>query len=184
MTRTHGLTLSASVAAGVLLCGHLVSAQHTTSWETPGARTHWGEPDLRGTYARVFGARPTPCGSNDLYTMMMSPIYAGLTKIEQSPGVVRIRNQFSGPRVVIVSSGARVGRAPQATWDGETLVVETGALGERFTRLDADTLDYTYTARTATEERPWTLSFPLTRRPVTHDSALRDRRPCGPAAVD
>ena len=74
-------------------------------------------------------------------------------------------------------------------WDGQTLVVETtnfngktGSLGrngngnptsealrlvERFTRRDAETLDYSVTIHDPlTWTRPWTLSFPWKREPV------------------
>ena len=64
-------------------------------------------------------------------------------------------------------------------WEGATLVVDTinftektefrGATGhlhlvERFTRIDADTIDYRFTAEDpATWTRPWTAAFPLKR---------------------
>jgi hypothetical protein len=64
-------------------------------------------------------------------------------------------------------------------WDGDTLVVETtnftdktsfrgsGAnlhLIERFTRLDADTLEYRFTVEDATTwTRPWTVAYPMVR---------------------
>jgi hypothetical protein len=66
-------------------------------------------------------------------------------------------------------------------WDGETLVVETanfpdkvsfrGAsshlrMVERFTRIDADMLDYRFTLEDPTTwTRPWTVSLPMTRSP-------------------
>jgi hypothetical protein len=67
-------------------------------------------------------------------------------------------------------------------WEGDTLVVETSnfaderrwrnsstslTLVERFTRVDADTLDYQYTVTDPeTWTRPWTASIPLRRTDV------------------
>jgi hypothetical protein len=68
---------------------------------------------------------------------------------------------------------------PRGRWEGDTLVVETtnfsdkvvfrGAssnlkLVERFTRVDANTLDYRFTVEDPTTwARPWTVSVPMTR---------------------
>jgi len=68
---------------------------------------------------------------------------------------------------------------PRGRWDGDTLVVDStnfsdrtifrGAgenlhLVERFTRLDADTLEYRFTVEDPTTwTRPWTVAYPMTR---------------------
>jgi hypothetical protein len=68
---------------------------------------------------------------------------------------------------------------PRGRWDGDTLVVDStnfsdrtsfrgsGAnlhLVERFTRIDADTLEYRFTVEDPTTwTRPWTVAFPMTR---------------------
>jgi hypothetical protein len=68
---------------------------------------------------------------------------------------------------------------PRGRWEGDTLVVDStnftdrtsfrGAsaslhLVERFTRLDADTLEYRFTVEDPTTwTRPWTVAFPMTR---------------------
>jgi hypothetical protein len=68
---------------------------------------------------------------------------------------------------------------PHGRWEGETLVVDTinftdktsfrgsGAnlhLVERFTRLDADTLEYRFTLEDPTTwTRPWTVAYPIVK---------------------
>ena len=68
---------------------------------------------------------------------------------------------------------------PRGRWDGDTLVVDStnftdrtnfrGSgenlhLVERFTRLDADTLEYRFTVEDPTTwTRPWTVAYPMTR---------------------
>jgi hypothetical protein len=89
-------------------------------------------------------------------------------------------------RVIPIDRRPHVGRGvrtwlgdSRGHWEGKTLVVETtnfnerrlfrGAseqlrLVERFTRIDADTIDYRLTvADPATFTRPWTLENPLRR---------------------
>jgi len=68
---------------------------------------------------------------------------------------------------------------PRGRWDGDTLVVDStnftdrttfrgsGAglhLVERFTRIDADTIEYRFTVEDPTTwTRPWTVAYPMTR---------------------
>ena len=123
-------------------------------------------------------------------------IYSSGIEILQSPGLVAIRYEMvHETRIIPLDGRPHLGSAirsymgdPRGRWEGRTLVVETtnfnGTTGsyarngngnptsealtlvERFTRRDADTIDYTVTIddpRTWT--RPWTVSFPLKRDP-------------------
>ena len=126
------------------------------------------------TYQRV---PPVPSGYNNTYHIL------------QTPGHVAIFNEMiHDVRFVPLD-----GRAPiddgirqwngdsRGRWEGDTLVVETtnyrdattwrGFPGtqalravERFTRIDADTIDYRFTIDDdATYEQPFTVDLPLTR---------------------
>ena len=126
------------------------------------------------TYQRV---PPVPSGYNNTYHIL------------QTPGHVAIFNEMiHDVRFVPLD-----GRAPiddgiwqwngdsRGRWEGDTLVVETtnyrdattwrGFPGtralravERFTRIDADTIDYRFTIDDdATYEQPFTVELPLTR---------------------
>ncbi len=128
------------------------------------------------TYQRV---PPVPSGYNNTYHIL------------QTPGHVAILNEMiHDVRFVPLD-----GRAPiderirqwngdsRGRWEGDTLVIETknyrdattwrGFPGtralravERFTRIDADTIDYRYTIRDdATYVRPFTVELPLTSPP-------------------
>ncbi len=128
------------------------------------------------TYQRV---PPVPSGYNNTYHIL------------QTPGHVAIFNgMIHDVRFVPLD-----GRAPiddgirqwngdsRGRWEGDTLVVETtnyrdtstwrGFPGsralravERFTRIDADTIDYRFTIDDdATYEQPFTVELPLTRPP-------------------
>jgi hypothetical protein len=125
----------------------------------------------------------------------------------QAPGLVVIRYEMiHESRIIPLDGRPHPGPSirsymgePRGRWDGSTLVVETrnfnGRTGsyarnangnptsealtlvERFTRIDADTLDYRVTVddpRTWT--RPWTVAFPLTRDPdyVIHEYACHE----------
>ncbi len=128
------------------------------------------------TYQRV---PPVPSGYNNTYHIL------------QTPGHVAIFNEM----VHDVRFVPLDGRAPiddgirqwngdsRGRWEGDTLVVETanyrdtttwrGFPGtralravERFTRIDADTIDYRFTIDDdATYEQPFTVELPLTRPP-------------------
>ena len=128
------------------------------------------------TYQRV---PPVPSGYSNAY------------HIFQAPGQVVILNEMiHDVRVVPLDGRPPIdGRIRQwngdgrGRWDGDTLVVETthyrddttwrGFPGtrdlravERFTRIDADTIEYRYTIHDeATYTRPFTVELPLVRPP-------------------
>ena len=128
------------------------------------------------TYQRV---PPVPSGYSNTY------------QIFQAPGQVVILNEMIHDiRVVPLDGRPRIdGRIRQwngdgrGRWEGDTLVVETthyrddttwrGFPGtrdlravERFTRIDADTIDYRYTIHDpATYTGPFTVELPLTSPP-------------------
>ena len=128
------------------------------------------------TYQRV---PPVPSGYSNAY------------QVFQSPGQVVILNEMiHDVRVVPLDGRPPIdGRIRQwngdgrGRWDGDTLVVETthyrddttwrgfpGTRGlravERFTRVDADTIEYRYTIHDeATYTRPFTVELPLVSPP-------------------
>jgi len=114
---------------------------------------------------------------------MVSGTYNNNLQIVQSPGYVVIFNEMVHNARIIPTDGRPHGPTPQWTgdsrghWEGDTLVVETvnfkretslqGSTAqtkvvERFTRIDAKTIDYRYTITDPTAHtRPWTASMPL-----------------------
>lgn len=113
--------------------------------------------------------------------------------IVQSPKeVVIVGEMYGNRRIIPLASQPRVGDIPQwfgrprGRWEGETLVVETTnfadksgegfwwasywrsarptlKLTERFTRVDATTIDYEFTVEDPSMfTRPWTAKYPLT----------------------
>jgi hypothetical protein len=110
-----------------------------------------------------------------------NPFYNNVHQIVQSPGyVVILTEMMHEARVIPLDGRPRLGPGVQAyvgdsrgRWEGQTLVVETtnfndkklfrGAtrqlhLVERFTRIDADTIEYRLTVTDpATFSRPWTI---------------------------
>jgi hypothetical protein len=114
------------------------------------------------------------------------PSLGGVQRIVQSPGVVAMLYE-GWHRVIRVTTDPHLpahvtqwrGDA-RGRWEGRTLVVDTtnfnaktdfqGArahlhLVERFTRLDADTLEYTATMEDPTSwTRPWTVTIELARQ--------------------
>jgi len=110
-----------------------------------------------------------------------NPFYNNYQQIVQAPGYVAILTEMMHEARIIpldrrphVGSGVRMWLGDsRGRWEGQTLVVETtnfnakklfrGAteqmhLVERFTRLDADTIEYRLTVTDpATFSRPWTL---------------------------
>jgi hypothetical protein len=114
---------------------------------------------------------------------MISGTYNNNLQIVQSPGYVVIFNEMVHNARIIPTDGRPHGTAAMWTgdsrghWEGETLVVETinfkretslpGSTAqtkvvERFTRIDAKTIDYRFTVTDPTSyTRPWTASMPL-----------------------
>lgn len=111
-------------------------------------------------------------------------------QIVQAPGYVVIMAEMFRDRRIVSLDGRPHTNVPQwagesrGRWEGDTLVVETTNLAdkkddfwqdawkasrpttrviERFTRVDAKTIDYSYTVEDPTFfTRPWTANFPLT----------------------
>lgn len=119
---------------------------------------------------------------------MMPPPYNDVTQILQSPGFVTIvREVATNPPRLIPTDGRPAapssirqwGGISRGRWEGDTLVVETtnfnektafqGAseslrVVERFTRVSADRIDYTFTVSDpATWTAPWTVELPMIR---------------------
>jgi hypothetical protein len=114
---------------------------------------------------------------------MVSGTYNNNLQIVQSPGYVLIFNEMVHNARIIPTDGRPHGTVPMWTgdsrghWEGDTLVVETlnfkretslqGSTAqtkvvERFTRVDARTIDYRFTVEDPTAyARPWTASMPL-----------------------
>src|SRR5262245_2560911 len=114
---------------------------------------------------------------------MVSGTYNNNLQIVQSPGYVVIFNEMVHNARIVPTDGRPHGTAPMWTgdsrghWEGDTLVVETlnfkretslqGSTAqtkvvERFTRVDAKTIDYRFTVEDPTSyARPWTASMPL-----------------------
>ncbi|OFW37848.1 MAG: hypothetical protein A3F70_05225 [Acidobacteria bacterium RIFCSPLOWO2_12_FULL_67_14] len=137
-------------------------------------------PEKLGTGVRCLtnGGPPIPAGSG----------YNNNTFILQGPGQVVIEYEWMSKTRVIPTDG-RPHLAPHmrfwtgngvGRWDGDTLVVEnrgfqpeatymdgnpaTLRIIERFTRIDADTIEYKYTVDDpSTWTRPWTAITPLSK---------------------
>jgi hypothetical protein len=135
-------------------------------------------PEDRSLWERCITHSPIP---------RMSTGYNNHLQIFQGPGYVAIMYEMIHEIRIIpldarphVTSGIRqwLGDS-RGRWDGNTLIVETtnftdktsfrGAsenlrLVERFSRLDADTLDYQFTVDDpSTWSKPWTASLPMPR---------------------
>jgi hypothetical protein len=145
------------------------------------AQTH-GPADSyenRGLFERCL-TRGVPDG------MLPGP-YNNNLQIYQTPGyVVLFTEMIHDARIVPMdgrphdTSGVRRWMGdPRGRWDGDTLVIDTinftdktsfrgaGAdlhLVERFTRVDADTLEYRFTVEDPkTWTRPWTVAYPMVK---------------------
>ena len=133
----------------------------------------------RGLFERCI-TRGAPEG------MLPGP-YNNNLQVIQAPGyVVLFTEMIHDARVVPMDGRPRTGPPvrrwmgdSRGRWDGDTLVVDTinfsskisfrGAseqlhLVERFTRLDADTLEYRFTVDDPTTwTRPWTVAYPMVK---------------------
>ena len=127
-------------------------------------------------------------GNNSGPPMTPGP-YNNNVQLFQTPDYVVILNeQIHNARIVPLDGRPHLGQQlrqwsgdSRGRWEGDTLVVDTtdflretvftfyGSsatmhLVERFTRVDAETLDYEYTVTDpATWTRPWTVQFPMTK---------------------
>jgi hypothetical protein len=156
-------------------------AQQRAAARRAEARSH-GPADSyenRGLFERCL-TRGIPDG------MLPGP-YNNNLQIYQAPGYVALLTEMIHDARIIPMDG-RPHNPPtmrqwmgdsRGHWEGETLVIDTinftdktnfrgsGAnlhLVERFTRLDADTLEYRFTVEDPTTwTRPWTVAYPMTR---------------------
>ena len=133
--------------------------------------------ESRGLFERCL-TRGVPEG------MLPGP-YNNNLQVVQTPGyVVLFTEMIHDARVVPMDGRPRDGLRrwlgdPRGHWEGDTLVVDSinftdktsfrgsGAnlhLIERFTRVDADTLEYRFTVDDpSTWTRPWTVSYPMVK---------------------
>jgi hypothetical protein len=137
---------------------------------------------------RTLGERCITWGNDG--PPMTPPGYNANLDIVQGSGYVVVRNEMvhSARVIPIDSSRPHVGEKirmwggdSRGHWEGNTLVVETTNFNdkvkfrnstralhvvERFTRVDADTIDYRFTVDDPnTWTRPWTASIPLWKVP-------------------
>jgi len=125
------------------------------------------------------------CLTDGVTGMMWQGPNGGHNQIVQSPGYVTILHEEYRDRRIIPVDGRPHGTIRQwfgdsvGRWEGDTLVVDTtnfdartnfqGSrdtlhLIERYTRVDADTIEYEFTIDDPkTFTRPWTASRPMTR---------------------
>jgi len=119
---------------------------------------------------------------------MLPPSYNDRLQIFQAPGYVVIQQEMSNNAVRIVPLDGRPHLPPsirqwpgdsRGRWEGNTLLVETVNFNdrthfqgsserlrvvERFTRVDADTIRYTFTVEDASSwTKPWSAEIPLTK---------------------
>ena len=143
------------------------------------ARTHGpaDSPENRNLFERCL-TRGIPDG------MLPGP-YNNNLQIYQAPGYVVLLTEMIHDARIVPMDGRPHGTMrrwmgdSRGHWEGETLVVDTinftdrtnfrgsGAnlhLVERFTRLDADTLEYRFTVEDPTTwTRPWTVAYPMVK---------------------
>jgi hypothetical protein len=133
------------------------------------------------------------CLTDGVTALMWQGPNGGHNRIVQSPGFVAVLHEEYRDRRIIPLDGRPHGTIPQwfgdpvGHWEGDTLVVETTRfidrtnyewanlwtrpsatlhLVERFTRVNADTLEYKITIEDPTTfARPWTAEIPISRLP-------------------
>jgi hypothetical protein len=162
-------------------------ARRAEQWRTTSADTYaFRGPEDLTPYDR--------CISRGVLGSAFPNLYSTGTEIQQIPGFVIIRYEMiHETRIVPLDPRPHIAQAirsymgdPRGRWEGETLVIETtnfngktGSYGrngngnptsdalrlvERFTLLDANTLQYEVTVTDPkTWIRPWTVRFPLLR---------------------
>ncbi|MEQ1911787.1 MAG: hypothetical protein ABMA15_23415 [Vicinamibacterales bacterium] len=117
---------------------------------------------------------------------MMPPPYNDLMEIVQTRDHVIVTRELAAPRLIPIDgrphlpeSLRRWGGDSRGRWEGDTLVVDTtnfhpktamlGSTGtlhvlERFTRVNADRIDYRFTVEDPnTWTRPWTAELPIVK---------------------
>jgi hypothetical protein len=127
------------------------------------------------------------CITRGLPEVMLPTAYNNNLQIVQTPGYVVVTTEMIHEARILSTDGRQHlpqhlrgwGGDSRGRWEGESLVVETtnfsdkanfrGAgdhlrLTERFTRLDATTIDYRFTVEDPTTwTAPWTVAFPLVK---------------------
>jgi hypothetical protein len=157
---------------------------------TPEGKKRWDAVPKVGAPMRADAPEDRTLAERCITTdglLLPNPFYNNYFEIVQSPGHVAIVTEMMHETRLVpldprphVGSGVRMWSGDsRGWWEGETLVVETrnfndkklfqGATAhlhtvERFTRLDADTIEYRLTVTDpATFTRPWTLVNSLHR---------------------
>jgi hypothetical protein len=134
-------------------------------------------PESRSVQERCLGrGLPIiPMNYNNNYQIVQAPGYVVIVhEMNHDPRIVPLDGRPHIPKNIRNWMGDRRGH-----WEGDTLVIEStnfydkanlrGASGglqlvERFTRVDADTINYEFTVNDpATYTRPWSAQMPMTR---------------------
>jgi hypothetical protein len=153
--------------------------------EEAGRRFNSGMPD-----SHLDAALPMRCIIRTDRVPYLPIIYNNTYQIFQSPGYVVISvEMIHSARIIPVDGRPHIGKSlrqwlgdSRARWEGTTLVVETTnfrtddgvvygnadpetfRIVERFARVDANTINYTFTVEDPrTWTRPWTAMIPWTR---------------------
>jgi hypothetical protein len=152
-------------------------AERAAERKRMGATTDQVENMPNGTRCIIMaGSGPPmmPAGYNSNYQIVQGPGYVMiLTEMIHDVRIIPLDNRPQLPNTVRQWVGSSRGH-----WEGDTLVVETANFNgknpfqnasedlrvtERFTRVDAGTIDYRFTIEDEkTWARPWTASLPLT----------------------
>ena len=148
-----------------------------------GPADSWEDRNLHERCILYHGVPPLPTGYNNNYEIVQTPGYVAIRyEMLSEMRIIPLDGRKHLPSAIRLWMGD-----PRGRWDGDTLVVEstnfnyaagglyelgsvTGLQGtgetlkvsERFTRIDARTIDYTFTIDDATMfTRPWTGRLPL-----------------------